>query len=86
MPFRETKVYFDGSHYIAIPHTRRPQRARKELVEEKITVVKELPEREQKESAPAYMDAPFPIITDKKEQKTEDKKNSKVVFEQADEH
>ena len=24
MPFGETKVYFDGSHYIAIPYVARP--------------------------------------------------------------
>ena len=24
MPYIETKVYFDGSHYIAIPHTEKP--------------------------------------------------------------
>lgn len=29
MPFAETKVYFDGSHYIAIPHTERPKQRRK---------------------------------------------------------
>lgn len=26
MPYGETKVYHDGSHYIAIPHTTRPTR------------------------------------------------------------
>ena len=26
MAYGETKVYFDGSHYIAIPHTTRPKR------------------------------------------------------------
>lgn len=38
MPFGETKVYFDGSHYIAIPHTERPQRYRPKPIEEVITV------------------------------------------------
>ena len=38
MAFGETKVYFDGSHYIAIPHTERPKRYRPKPVEEKITV------------------------------------------------
>ena len=31
MPFLETKVYFDGSHYIAIPHTTRPPRPHRKL-------------------------------------------------------
>ena len=26
MAYAETKVYFDGSHYIAIPHTTRPKK------------------------------------------------------------
>ncbi len=39
MAFGETKVYFDGSHYIAIPHTERPKRYRPQPVEEEITVV-----------------------------------------------
>ena len=38
MAYGETKVYFDGSHYIAIPHTERPKRYRPKPVEEKITV------------------------------------------------
>ena len=29
MAFGETKVYFDGSHYIAIPHTERPSKNRR---------------------------------------------------------
>ena len=39
MPFGETKVYYDGSHYIAIPHTERPKRYRPKPIEEIITVV-----------------------------------------------
>ncbi len=38
MPNPECKVYFDGSHYIAIPHTTRPYRPRRKRNEEKITV------------------------------------------------
>lgn len=38
MAFGETKVYFDGSHYIAIPHTERPKRYRPKPVEEEITL------------------------------------------------
>lgn len=39
MPYGETKVYFDGSHYIAIPHTTRKTKRRPKPVEEKIVVV-----------------------------------------------
>lgn len=38
MGFRETKVYFDGSHYIAIPHTEGKKRYRPKPKEEAITV------------------------------------------------
>ena len=38
MPFPECKVYFDGSHYIAIPHTEKPYRPRPKKREELITV------------------------------------------------
>ena len=38
MPFEETKVYYDGSHYIAIPHTERPPQRKKKRYEEPIVV------------------------------------------------
>ncbi len=38
MPYSETKVYFDGSHYIAIPHTTKPYKPRPKRVEEVIEV------------------------------------------------
>ena len=38
MPYGETKVYFDGSHYIAIPHTEKPYKRRPKKIEEEITV------------------------------------------------
>ncbi len=41
MSYGETKVYFDGSHYIAIPHTTRLVKKRPKLLEEKITVIEE---------------------------------------------
>lgn len=46
MPYQETKVYFDGSHYIAIPHTTKPYKPRPKRVEEVITVVEEPKETE----------------------------------------
>ena len=42
MAFGETKVYFDGSHYIAIPHTTRPTKKRPKPMEEEITVAENL--------------------------------------------
>lgn len=41
MHYGESKVYFDGSHYIAIPHTERPVKKRPKQPEEIITVVEE---------------------------------------------
>lgn len=38
MPYPECKVYYDGSSYIAIPHTTRPYKPRRKVKEEKITV------------------------------------------------
>ena len=38
MAYGETKVYFDGSHYIAIPHTEKPYRKRRKFIEEEIAV------------------------------------------------
>lgn len=36
--YPETKVYFDGSHYIAIPHTERPYKPKRKVAEEYIDV------------------------------------------------
>lgn len=38
MPYGQCKIYSDGSHYIAIPHTERPVRRRRPRKEEIITV------------------------------------------------
>ena len=47
MIYPETKVYFDGSHYIAIPHTTRPSRKRPVRIEEEITVYEDRPASEE---------------------------------------
>ena len=39
MSYAETKVYFDGSHYIAIPHTTRPTKKRPKKPEDRKSVV-----------------------------------------------
>ena len=41
MAYGEAKVYFDGSHYIAIPHTTRPTRRRYSYAEEEVLVAGE---------------------------------------------
>ena len=64
MPYDECKIYFDGSHYIGIPHTTRPSRRREKPPEEEIVVTEkeaELPaEKEENikatESAPSEND------------------------------
>lgn len=64
MSYGECKVYFDGSHYIAIPHTTRPSRRRFRPPEEEIEVTEQeepqTTEREenisQEESAPSIDD------------------------------
>ena len=46
MPYGETKVYNDGSHYIAIPHTTRPKRKKsKKIKNEKEVKVDEVAEK-----------------------------------------
>lgn len=54
MPYSGTKVYFDGSHYIAIPHTTRPPRRCRKVIDEDILEVDNnslpLPENEEKQS------------------------------------
>ena len=51
MAYENTKVYFDGGHYIAIPHTTRPQQKRKEKIEtQKEIELKEIADKVFKES------------------------------------
>ena len=41
MPYGETKVYYDGSHFIAIPYVPNPRRKRPKYPEDLITVVED---------------------------------------------
>lgn len=67
MPYGECKIYFDGSHYIGIPHTTRPSRRRPKPPEEEIVVtekeIEPTTETEKnvkaEESAPPNDDAPI---------------------------
>ena len=55
MPFADAKIYYDGSHYIAIPHTKRPNmKYREQTIEEIITVMQEV-----KGSETDNVDEPF---------------------------
>lgn len=67
MPYGECKIYFDGSHYIGIPHTTRPSRRRSKPPEEEILVTDNETEQTAEtevnitieESAPSNDDAPI---------------------------
>ena len=69
MPYEESKIYFDGSHYIAIPHTERPAHKRhlfdRSTVKRKASVEEQKQEPYQKklsetESTPSDLeDVPF---------------------------
>ena len=50
MIYHDAKVYNDGSHYIAIPHTTRPSKPRYTPIEERVEVKDENKETEKKES------------------------------------
>ena len=57
MAYPNAKVYFDGSHYIAIPHTERPSRRRYRVQEETSTVVPESADAEEKDERNKRADA-----------------------------
>ena len=54
MPFAKCKVYSDGGHYIAIPHTTRPYRPRRKPNEEVITVTEEIQSEQPAEDTSAF--------------------------------
>lgn len=56
--YPQTKVYSDGSHYIAIPHTERPYRPKKKRREE-VVVVREETDLTQKDGVPPVNDDAF---------------------------
>lgn len=63
--YPESKVYFDGSHYIAIPHTTKPYKPRPKKREDIITVKPPAEPSEEtiqeQESAPPIDDALLPL-------------------------
>lgn len=95
MPYGETKVYFDGSHYIAIPYVPNPRKRRIKPPEEQITVVEDNTENKEEQglaikSEPLVdvteSDELFPEDIEKKRQdcttKTERKLTRKELFEE----
>ena len=76
MSYGETKVYFDGSHYIAIPHTTRPTKKRTKPIEEDIIV-------EENKGSP-NLDEPSALITQASNvdlENIKDKSQSELEFE-----
>ena len=63
MPYPKCKIYSDGGHYIAIPHTTRPYKPRRKPKEEVITVSEESTklQEQMEDSAPLLGDAPIPL-------------------------
>ena len=76
MSYSETKVYFDGSHYIAIPHTTRPTKKRTKPIEEENIV-------EENKGSP-NLDEPSALITQASNvdlENIKDKSQSQPEFE-----
>ena len=61
MPYGECKIYSDGSHFIAIPHTTRPYRKRKKPPEEEITVAETQENTAEGSTFPDNGDVPVPL-------------------------
>lgn len=75
MPFVETKVYFDGSHYIAIPHTERPKQRRKPKQKSDI----EKPEKEK--SATVNLKEKFDELYKEKSNKKRAERKQEIIAE-----
>lgn len=55
MAYGESKVYFDGSHYIAIPHTERPKKPRIRVAEKNIYINEKKEVIEEFENVPSVI-------------------------------
>ncbi len=47
MPYQKCKIYNDGSHFIAIPHTTKPTAPKRYHTEEVIEVVDDMPQQQE---------------------------------------
>ena len=81
MAYGETKVYFDGSHYIAIPHSTRPSKKRPKLVEELVTVKEELNEPQSKSTPSVMEDVPFEVKEELVAQELDEVKENETTAE-----
>lgn len=66
MAYGETKVYFDGSHYIAIPHTTRPSKRRAIRLEELDTFFDDDIEAQPEQKTPCLDNTTVPIAEEYK--------------------
>ena len=79
--FGETKIYFDGSHYIGIPHTTRYVKKKKKPFEELITVNEENEEGSVEEVAESshsvieFEEIDGDLVFDEEEKVQNDEKN-----------
>ena len=61
MAYGEAKVYFDGSHYIAIPHTTRPTKRRYRYAEEEVIVGEDRNENKKESTLSVSEGVPFEL-------------------------
>ena len=82
MPYAKAKVYFDGSHYIAIPHTVRKKKAKKKTAVKKISP--ELEELDEDEATPFDECTQMSIFDLEKKTEKEKDEGSESVTENED--
>ena len=82
MPYAKTKVYHDGSHYIAIPHTTNPTKRRKRPPEELVEVIDNNQDSSEElldESSNAAEKSNVVLVEQEQSQKQKDKKPKRVA-------
>ena len=86
MAYRKAKVYTDGSHYIAIPHTERRTKYRPKPKEEEITVitneVADVSEQDTPAAPASEMQMPAPSKQNTEPQVIERKMTRKEYFDE----
>ena len=81
--YPESKVYFDGSHYIAIPHTTNPNPRRPKVPEELVTVVEDNEVEESTENNGAEIEESECEVESKVEEKAPKRKATRSeLFDQ----
>ena len=87
--FGETKIYFDGSHYIGIPHTTRYVKKKKKPFEELITVNEENEEGSVEEVAESshsvieFEEIEGDLVFDEEEKVQIDEKNQEKLLKKS---